>query len=51
VLLARGLAGSVEEAAALLRRSRPGVRFRPPQRRLLERLAEGRQRGEREGRH
>ncbi len=47
VLFARGLANSAQEAASLMRRSRPGVRFRPAQRRLLERLSAARDRSER----
>jgi protein-tyrosine phosphatase len=40
VLLRRGLAANPREAEALLRQARPAVRLKPPQRRLLERLAE-----------
>jgi protein-tyrosine phosphatase len=38
LLLARGLAADARQAEARLREVRPGVRLKPPQRRLLRRL-------------
>jgi protein-tyrosine phosphatase len=38
VLIARGLAGSVEEAESLMRKVRPGIRLTPAQRSLLRRI-------------
>jgi protein-tyrosine phosphatase len=38
VVMARGLAGSVQEAEDLLRQARPGIRFTPAQRALLLRF-------------
>lgn len=39
LLLARGEAGSADQAEVLVRHARPGVRLRPEQRALLERMA------------
>jgi protein-tyrosine phosphatase len=38
VLLARGRAGSVEEAEVMVRAARPGIGLQPAQRRLLDLL-------------